>query len=210
MTPTDPSPAVRRRPAQRRSQERVDRILDAARDLLADGGYEALTMKDLAARADVAIGTVYQFFSGKQQVVATLGERYLDAAGTVVEGVRSRRFRSWERALDAVFDAYVAFYREEPAFRALWVDQHLDASLRDADAVMNARIAQAARSIVEPLLPGRLPDAERSFRIAIEVGDHLLDVAFRTDPDGDPATIAAARRLIRLHLRDELGLLPRR
>lgn len=205
MASTNEPRTVRRRPRQMRSRERVDRILDAAGELLAEGGYEALTMKALAQRADVAIGTLYQFFAGKHEVVGALGERYLDVVQAVVDELAGRRFRSWERALDAVFDAYVAFYRSDPAFRALWVEQHLDSSLRDADAALNARIAAGARRIVEPLLPGPLPQPELNFLVVIEVGDHLLDLAFRLDPGGHAPTIDMARRMLRVHLADQVG-----
>jgi len=118
--PENPPTTVRRRPTQDRSAERVARVLEATRALLADGGYEALTMKAIAARADVAVGSLYQFFASKQEVVGALGQGYLEEVEQVVQVLSARRFRSWERALDAVFDAYVSFYRDDPAFRALW------------------------------------------------------------------------------------------
>lgn len=43
--------------------------------LAADGGYEAVQMRDVAERADVALGTLYRYFPSKDQLlVAALGE----------------------------------------------------------------------------------------------------------------------------------------
>lgn len=49
---------------------RRQRVIDAAMELGAEGGYEAVQMRDVAARADVAMGTVYRYFSSKDHVLA--------------------------------------------------------------------------------------------------------------------------------------------
>lgn len=55
---------------------RRKRVLDAAVELAADGGYEAVQMRDVADRAKVALGTLYRYFPSKDQLlVAALGER---------------------------------------------------------------------------------------------------------------------------------------
>jgi len=82
----DPSPAVRTRAAapraaapslltlhrslSARQQARRQRIVDVATALAATGGYDAVMMKDVAARAGVALGTVYRYFSSKDQLLA--------------------------------------------------------------------------------------------------------------------------------------------
>jgi len=49
---------------------RRKRIVAAAMDLAAQGGYEAVQMRDVAARAKVALGTLYRYFSSKDQLLA--------------------------------------------------------------------------------------------------------------------------------------------
>lgn len=58
----DQQQPLRRRPAQRRSARRVERMLDACAELLDEAGYDALSTTRIAERASVAIGSVYQFF----------------------------------------------------------------------------------------------------------------------------------------------------
>ncbi len=60
----------RRRPRQKRSQQRVATILDAAAELLEEVGYRALTTNAIASRAGTSIGSIYQFFPNKNAVVA--------------------------------------------------------------------------------------------------------------------------------------------
>src|SRR5277367_6168901 len=47
----------------RAQQARRQRVIDAAMTLALEGGYEAVQMRDVAARADVAMGTVYRYFT---------------------------------------------------------------------------------------------------------------------------------------------------
>lgn len=57
-------------PASQR--ERRDRILDAARVLAAAGGYDGVQMRDVADRADVALGTLYRYFPSKVHLLVGL------------------------------------------------------------------------------------------------------------------------------------------
>src|SRR3954447_10631711 len=51
------------------------RILDAAVELASDGGYNAVQMREVAERADVALGTLYRYFPSKiHLLVSVLGD----------------------------------------------------------------------------------------------------------------------------------------
>ncbi|HEY6624732.1 MAG TPA: TetR family transcriptional regulator [Acidimicrobiales bacterium] len=54
----------------RAQQARRQRVIDAAMALGLEGGYEAVQMRDVAARADVAMGTVYRYFTSKDHLLA--------------------------------------------------------------------------------------------------------------------------------------------
>jgi len=62
----------RREPRQRRSRLLVRKILDASRDILIQEGPEALTTNQVAERANVSVGSVYQYFPNKSAIVAVL------------------------------------------------------------------------------------------------------------------------------------------
>jgi AcrR family transcriptional regulator len=62
------------------------RVLGAAMRLAADGGYDAVQMRDVAASADVALGTLYRYFSSKDHLLAeTLVEWTRDLQRRVTE-----------------------------------------------------------------------------------------------------------------------------
>lgn len=74
---TDKKPSMRRQPKQKRSQERVNRILDAAAEVFLEMGFDAATTHDIAARADTAIGSLYQFFPDKLAIFHALELRHI-------------------------------------------------------------------------------------------------------------------------------------
>lgn len=72
--PTQPNPAddLRRTPIQRRARDTVDVILTAAERVLLEAGYEALSTTRVAKVAGVGIGSLYQYFAGKRELVRGL------------------------------------------------------------------------------------------------------------------------------------------
>ena len=54
---------------ERKKQENRQAIVDAARALLIERGFAATTMEDVAAEADVSVGTLYNYFSSKQTLL---------------------------------------------------------------------------------------------------------------------------------------------
>jgi TetR/AcrR family transcriptional regulator, cholesterol catabolism regulator len=75
---------------------RRERILDAAVELASEGGYDAVQMREVAERADVALGTLYRYFPSKVHLlVAAMGRTFqalqesvrVDSDGTPQERV---------------------------------------------------------------------------------------------------------------------------
>ena len=90
---------------------RRERVIRAAQELAAEGGYDAVQMRDVAARGEVALGTIYRYFPSKDALllavmVQWLGDleqrvtRHPPAGDTTVDRVMdvlSRAVRSMER-----------------------------------------------------------------------------------------------------------------
>jgi TetR/AcrR family transcriptional regulator, cholesterol catabolism regulator len=68
------APAIPSTPAQR---GRYERVLAAATAVLAAGGEEALQMKDVPARANVSLATLYRYFPSKEHLLLAIAlDRY--------------------------------------------------------------------------------------------------------------------------------------
>ena len=89
-----------RKPRQARGQEKFDRILRAADDLVVENGADELSLYDVAERAGVAVGSVYHFFPSKHAVLLALVEHYdrkfEEIVNLLEEGVQ---FNSWQDVL---------------------------------------------------------------------------------------------------------------
>jgi AcrR family transcriptional regulator len=70
-------PALRRQPQQKRGQQRVEKILIAAAEVFAEGGYAAATIQQIANRASTAVGSIYQFFPDKLAIFQALKAEHL-------------------------------------------------------------------------------------------------------------------------------------
>jgi AcrR family transcriptional regulator len=73
------APHHRRVPRQARSRATVAFVLDAAAQVFGERGYAATT-NEIAARAGVSIGSLYQYFADKDALLVALAERHLDEA----------------------------------------------------------------------------------------------------------------------------------
>jgi AcrR family transcriptional regulator len=112
---------TRRTPRQPRSEATVEAILEAAFQLLEAGGVEALTTNHIADRAGVSVGTLYQYFKGKQAILAALAQRRAAAArdriaeiviaNSVVEGPEIGTVRLIVRTLATAFEGSPATRR---------------------------------------------------------------------------------------------------
>lgn len=65
-------PARRRRATERKGDLRERAILDTCESLLAEKGYEAMTVGDIAQGAGITRGALYFYFGSKQEVVTAL------------------------------------------------------------------------------------------------------------------------------------------
>ncbi|MFH9941067.1 TetR family transcriptional regulator [Streptomyces murinus] len=200
MKPVPHATSLRRAPVQRRSAERLTRILDACAELLDEVGYDGLSTRAVAVRAGVPIGSVYRFFGNKRQMADALAQRNLEL---YVEHVIGRLERAaagdWRAAMDAVLDEYLAMKRTAPGFSLVDFGNQIPVGARQAEP--NSRVADRLSELLAGYI-GRTPDEElrRAFLVAVESADTLVQLAFRLDPEGDEAIIYETRELLRAYL----------
>jgi len=80
--------------------ERRDQILDAANELFAERGYDAVTIEEVAKSAGVARGLVHHYFGGRTEVYVSLVERLGAAREDQLRAPEGRNAR--ERVADSV------------------------------------------------------------------------------------------------------------
>ena len=70
-----PPYAMRKQPRQRRAMATVDAILEGAARILVDTGYATASTNRIAEVAGVSIGSLYEYFPGKEVIFAELRRR---------------------------------------------------------------------------------------------------------------------------------------
>src|SRR5207244_2412704 len=63
----------------RNQAARRQRVIEAAMALATQGGYDAVQMRDVAATADVALGTLYRYFPSKDHLLIAAQEEWAQA-----------------------------------------------------------------------------------------------------------------------------------
>ncbi|WP_293369152.1 TetR/AcrR family transcriptional regulator [Nevskia sp.] len=111
---------MRKKPVQQRARMLVDSLIDAAGEVVARDGLEALTTVRVAARAGVSVGSLYQYFDNKNMLVAALMDRVngdliaaVDQVAAQHVGDDPQRFaRALLEAAFAVFETRQGLARE--------------------------------------------------------------------------------------------------
>jgi AcrR family transcriptional regulator len=171
-------------------------ILDAAREVFAELGYGAATVRDIVRRTELATGTFYNYFPDKEAVFrALLDER----AREVREVVRAARrdatdtesfvregFRGYFEFIASDRTMFEILRRNAGTIRALFDTPALGAGTEELEADLNAAIAA-----------GLVPDHDARFMAAAMVGAGF-EIAVRmleSDPPDVDAAVAFATSL---------------
>jgi AcrR family transcriptional regulator len=168
--------AVRRRPRQHRSMMTVDAILEAARKLFIRDGFEATNTTRIAEAAGVSVGSLYEYFTGKDAVAAKLIKRHCDLlleryarAFEAVEG------KGIERLVDAWVDTTVDAYAADVQLQRVLLEQMGKVSklrhLRGVSLAITDLLEQALMNCGEPI---RCPNVRLAAFIIESAGEALV------------------------------------
>lgn|GEM_PF-1947356 len=129
MTPVE----GRRKPLQKRSIEKVKQILDAVEDLVVIHGTEALTTTHVAEETGFAVGTIYQYFGNRTDLLIAAHDRLLErlAAG-VTEAAAQLDVRD-DRSVEKLIRLFVQNARENRSYLALLSFSYLNKTYRHTD-----------------------------------------------------------------------------
>ena len=68
---------------------RENAILEATHRLLAEKGYQGMTMDDLATRVGIAKGSLYQHFKSKEELIGAALVSFMDRISSYIDGLPS-------------------------------------------------------------------------------------------------------------------------
>lgn len=194
--PTDPTHSSRRGRGRPRDPERSRAILDAARDLLHHGGWDALTFEAVASRASVGRPTVYRRWPTKGHLVAEVFEAELAELGgpDEVRGLVLPDTGSLHGDLLALIEAHVdrlAILEKHGVLPGLLAEMALDHELAER---IQAEVLRPDRDRVAVIVEAAISRGEAAPDLDIDLimdllGGSVVYQSFVLHRTVDPATL---------------------
>ena len=159
----------RRRPTQERSKRKFDALLTASRELLVDVGFESFTCEEVASRAGLPIGKLYQFFANKYVIVCELNRQDLKGVQReLAEFDGEIPSIDWLRFLDDFLDHMSGLWSSDPSRREVWLAMQSTPATRATGVIHERAFAAQIERMLAPLTP-RTPRERRNLMAEVLV-----------------------------------------
>lgn len=194
-------PVEKRTPVQARAIRRREEILDATARVLERNGWDSLNTNAVAREAGAAIGTVYEYFRDKDELLAGLLERHEGRLREAIESAIDGGGDDLVGVADGVVDAFVAVWRSEPGYRAAWSATQTGGLLARSGDRWAASFARRAASLLRVFFPKMSgPVAKRVARTAVFLVSGLLLAAMAGSPGDERAMVSETKFALRAYL----------
>ncbi len=192
-------------PQRRPGKLRVAARLEAGAAVIAEKGFQAATMAEIASRAGAPIGSLYRFFPKKEILADALIQRFAGRVNEAFERIKSQiKTLSMAALTDALLSLMLDFRGEKLAMRAL-LEAHSDwsakrelfrnAMLRHIAQTMSLRCPKLSTETAKNMAVVLLHNMKAVNALALNVG---LEGKARS------GTLAELRDMIRLYLQHKL------
>src|SRR5579883_11964 len=206
--PLEKNLRMRRQPQQKRSQQRVERILDAAAEVFDEVGYEAATTHAIASRAHTAIGSLYQFFPDKLAIFHALELRHIERVHAVWSKLSQPEVIQlpFEVFVQTLAKAFQHLFRQ-PTCRAVFVEYFTSRAIFKS---IDDSFTQEAIDFMAKLLRSRNPAlSSENCQLLATVCTHtyntLLLLALRSDEVYCQQIFTQVETLLIAYLRPHVG-----
>ncbi len=207
MTTLPPDAALPNR-AQRRKARTAQAIIEAAEQQFLEHGYGPTTLEAIADAADVAVGSIYSHFAGKDDLYLAVMERAVAELDAYETAALAPDLAPRDRLI-ALGDAYLRFALDHPrAFRLMAFAQEDMSAVAGPAAERRARIDAQVEFLIARLtdivahMVGGQPstiDAPRAARFLWGAWNGVIALHLFSNnlPDGEiAAVLAEGRRLL--------------
>jgi TetR/AcrR family transcriptional regulator, cholesterol catabolism regulator len=134
--------------------DRRRRIIDAAFELGAEKGYDAVQMRDVAAISNVSLATIYRYFSSKDHLLAAAMTEWVGKLQTRIVKAPPRGANAVEQLTDVLRRACLAMERQPKLTRALVRALGAsDAGVEESALRMRSQVAELAAGILVEIDP---------------------------------------------------------
>jgi len=159
-----------KKPAQERSRLTVRSILEASVQILMRTRKDGLNTRQVAERAGVSVGSLYQYFKGSDSILETLANEQIDRDIRNIRETFTRTPGSAEARLHAMFRRVIAEHRHNSPVRAVFFRKAFQLGISEMVLEKLEAISQEIFAELKTSLPLR-PDLDEP------LATHLLSRA---------------------------------
>jgi len=142
-------------PTQSRSREKVSRLLDAALELAVEQGSLDIKITEVAKRASVPVGSLYQFFPTRTSLIAKLFAREMqpidETVGVALTGATS--LADLRERIEVALGETLKLVRRRPGLSVIWSSASLDPAIEAADFANTRQNAEVLADHMARFLP---------------------------------------------------------
>ena len=192
-----------------RARKTRDAILVAAAERFAVNGYANTTVADIAATAGVGLGTVYQYFRDRADIIRFLARNRVATRLNPTEV-------GWRAAdglagLERMLTNFITGYAETAPLAAVWEEVvHVEPELADMRRSLGRQFTDAvARELARAAKAGLVRDdldPVVSARALTAMADRFCFVTYVFDPGDSPTAPAVAARKLTSLCANAIGL----
>ncbi|WP_255221869.1 TetR/AcrR family transcriptional regulator [Paraburkholderia terrae] len=148
------APQPRKLPRQSRAAHTIEALLEAAVQIVTADGPRALTTTRVAKRSGFAVGTIYQYFANKDELMGAMVRRHVDHVVCFLEiACRDAQGERPEAMVDVLANAFIAVnaerLREVHAIHAVWAQIGTAALLYEGSARLHQATLEMISNVIQ-------------------------------------------------------------
>lgn len=198
---------TRRKPKQARSLQRYEHILDTAEALILENGYDAMTTNAIAERADVSIGSLYQYFPNKDAILLALSERYVEqrrALSANMADEHAIKTLPLPELVEFLIEPIIAFYEQHPALTYIYLGTDISPDMAAAYAELDRESVAFIGMVIDLRAPHVPGDRREWIAVSIKAMIKALLALLMNAPDRNYRVNVSAevKRMLLAYFRD--------
>ncbi len=204
----------RRRGTYAKGEQRRDRLLVAAAELLRTASLDEVSLKDIAQHAEIPVGSAYHFFANAQDVYVGLAQRFMSSLyERIAQPYSVEEARTWQTLFETAVDRAARLYEEHPAYRQLIIGGKAPPEIKLADRAHDELVGRLMIEIIQRHFElEEFEGCNEVFFFTTEIVDLMFSLSVIRDGEITARMLAEAKRAGRAYLSDYLPeqLTPRR
>lgn len=199
---------TRRQPLQKRSRERREKIVNAAKLLLGEHGMDNVSMRSIATEAGVQISSLYQYFPDKNSLVMEIMEDYLAISqqNMMTELAKVAGTNDLLAMIEVTIDTFVSHVRNDKTFATIWAGVQANTVLRQLDAKSTADDARILTKALSAMAP--IPESEL-YKISLfhlHTTGAIARLCLTLEPSVADDMIDQLKKSVVLHVQSVMGV----